>query len=211
MDRILKVAADRPIVLSLSGGYDSRFVACMLKERGAKNVYCYTYGDKSSFEVGQSKKVAEALGYQWKCVTYTDEDVAAQIDEAGQIYINTCYQHDFTTYLQNYIAVKRLHEENWFPTNAVFLTGLCHDMPTGEYQMEEKDVHDPISAVGAAHFVMDRRFVRYRLKSRPEMLILQTSSVRSRKSVRKFAPFRTLFRSQMYWIQALTIPAGFCR
>ena len=164
MDHILKVVADRPIVLSLSGGYDSRFVACMLKERGAKNVYCYTYGDKSSFEVGQSKKVAEALGYQWKCVTYTDEDVAAQIDEAGQIYINTCYQHDFTTYLQNYIAVKRLHEENWFPANAVFLTGLCHDMPTGEYQMEEKDVHYPLSAEGVAQFVLDQRFIRYHLK-----------------------------------------------
>ena len=164
MDHILKVVADRPIVLSLSGGYDSRFVACMLKERGAKNVYCYTYGDKSSFEVGQSKKVAEALGYQWKCVTYTDEDVAAQIDEAGQIYINTCYQHDFTTYLQNYIAVKRLHEENWFPANAVFLTGLCHDMPTGEYQMEEKDVHYPLSAEGVAQLVLDQRFIRYHLK-----------------------------------------------
>lgn len=164
IDSILEVVADRPIVLSLSGGYDSRFIACMLKERGAKQVYCYTYGAEHSFEVEQSKKVAEALGYQWTCVFYTEQDIAGQLDAAGQAYINACYQHDFYTYLQNFVAVRKLHEAGWFPKDAVFLTGLCHDMPTGAYQKTPEDIHYPISAEGVAAYTMDSRFVRYHLK-----------------------------------------------
>jgi len=164
IDNILRVIDGRPIVLSLSGGYDSRFIACMLKERGVEQVYCYTYGVEGSFEVEQSKKVAEALGYVWTCVTYTEEDVAQQLNKEGQIYINSCYQHDFTTYLQNYIAVKRLHETGWFPSNSVFLTGLCHDMPTGAYEKRPEETPYPFTAKGVAEFTMDYRFVRYRLK-----------------------------------------------
>lgn len=165
MRNILKVVNGRPIVLSLSGGYDSRFIACMLKECGVEQVSCYTYGDKSSFEVSQSKRVADALGYRWTCVTYTDDDIAGQLDGAGMTYINTCYQHDFGAYLQNFIAVKRLHEEGWFPQNAVFLTGLCHDMPTGAYQKRPNDICYPISSDGVAAYITDYRFVRYHLKN----------------------------------------------
>lgn len=164
IDRILKAVGDRPIVLSLSGGYDSRFLACMLKERGAQNVYCYTYGVQTSFEVKQSKKVAEALGYAWTCVTYTEEDIVGQLDEDGQAYIDACYQHDFGTYLQNYHAVKRLHEAGWFPADAVFMTGLCHDMPSGAYQTVPEEVPYPLTPDGVAQYTMDRRFVRYQLK-----------------------------------------------
>lgn len=163
-DRVIAAAQGRPIVLSLSGGYDSRFVACMLKERGAENVSCYTYGTELSLEVVASKKVAEALGYRWTCVTFADGDTAAQLDDARD-YIDTCYQHDFVTYLQSYIAVKRLHEEGWIPENAVFLTGLCHDMPTGEYLMEERALKYPVSADGAAAFTLANRFDKFDLRS----------------------------------------------
>lgn len=163
---MLKVVGGRPIVLSLSGGYDSRFVACMLKEVGAEQVFCYTYGAEDSFEVKQSKKVAEALGYPWTCVTYTEEDIAGQFQGEGRSFIDAYCEHDFTTYLQNYIAVKRLHEMGWFPKDAVFLTGLCHDMPTGAYVAAQEESRYPISTDGVAEQIMDDRFVRYTL--RPE-------------------------------------------
>lgn len=173
IDDVLKVVDNRPIVLSLSGGYDSRFIACMLKERGVEQVYCYTYGVESSFEVRQSKKVADALGYEWICVTYTEEDIKGQLNRDGQTYIDACYQHDFTTYLQNYVAVKYLHETGWFPKNAVFLTGLCHDMPTGAYQKRPEEITYPITPDGVAAFTMDDRFIRYRLKKSAEKAYLE--------------------------------------
>ena len=42
--RMLKVVAGRKIVHSLSGGYDSRYVACSFRRCGVENIACYTYG-----------------------------------------------------------------------------------------------------------------------------------------------------------------------
>lgn len=135
-ERIKMAIGNRPVVLSMSGGYDSRFVGCMLKNVGIEDVSCYTYGKSSSFEVIQSKKNAEALGYRWTCVEMTDDLVKKSFDKITLAYLDSYTGHDFTAYMQNFIAVRKLHEENWFKPNSVFITGLCGDMPTGEYVLE---------------------------------------------------------------------------
>ncbi len=129
--QIKKIIDGRPVVLSLSGGYDSRYIATMLKNVGVDNVKCYTYGKADSFEVKESKAVAEALGYEWKSVVYSDEIIADAVND--EQYFEYCNEHDYTLYLQNYPAVKQLHNEGWFEPDSVFLTGLCGDMPTGNY------------------------------------------------------------------------------
>lgn len=137
--RIKEVIGNRPVVLSMSGGYDSRFVGCMLKNVGVDDVSCYTYGKADSFEVQQSKKNADALGFRWKCVELTDDWMKQQFDEVGEKFIDSYCGHDYTAYLQNFPAVRKLHEEGWFKPNSVFLTGLCGDMPTGEYVSPEDE------------------------------------------------------------------------
>lgn len=136
--RLKQVIAGRPVVLSLSGGYDSRFIACMLKRAGVDDVSCYTFGKIDSHEVLQSKRNAEALGYRWTCVEYTDELVKNSfLDEIGLKYLHSIDTHDYTGYLQNYPAVRYLHEHGWFKKDSVFITGSCGDMPTGYYIPEE--------------------------------------------------------------------------
>ena len=158
--RIKEVIAGRPVVLSMSGGYDSRFVGCMLKNVGVEDVSCYTYGKNENFEVKQSKKNAEALGFRWKCVEMSDELITKQLDEVGLKYLDSYEGHDFTAYLQNLPAVRKLHEEGWFKPNSVFLTGACGDMPTGEY-VEEKYEKIEHSTRTVAEWIYDEMFARY--------------------------------------------------
>lgn len=131
--RLKTMIEGRPVVLSMSGGYDSRFIGCMLKNVGVEDVSCYTYGKPTSFEVIQSRRNAEALGFRWTCVEMTDELQKRNLDEVGLQYFNYYNGHDFTAYMQNFTAVRKLHEDGWFKPGSVFLTGLCGDMPTGEY------------------------------------------------------------------------------
>lgn len=133
-NKLKRIINDRCVVLSLSGGYDSRYIGIMLKEVGIKNVKCYTYGKRDSFEVKQSHTVAEALGFDWTCVEYTDELIEDAINDQG--YFDYCNEHDYIIYLQNYPAVKKLVKEGWIPKDSVFVTGLCGDMPTGNYVRE---------------------------------------------------------------------------
>ena len=72
-DRIKKAIDGRPVVLSMSGGYDSRFVACMLKNVGVTDISGSSYGIAGVFEAVQAKKNAKALGIRWTFVEYTDE------------------------------------------------------------------------------------------------------------------------------------------
>lgn len=168
--RLKEVIAGRPVVLSLSGGYDSRFIACMLKMIGIEDVSCYTYGKKDNHEVVQSKKVAEALGYRWICVEMTDELMSKQLDEVGMSYIDSYTGHDYSCYFQNFPAVRKLHEENWFKPGSVFITGLCGDMPTGAYiKKEEECIYDSSYAASTLYdmlfnsFIMEDTFKEKRL------------------------------------------------
>ncbi len=63
---------NRPVLLSLSGGLDSRLLAYMLKKAGKKDVLCYTFGRKQGNpEWEYSQKVADRLGFEWLFIDYT--------------------------------------------------------------------------------------------------------------------------------------------
>ncbi|MEI7903425.1 MAG: asparagine synthase-related protein, partial [bacterium] len=68
--RLIDSVRGRTIVVPLSGGYDSRYIAAMLKNLGYEKVICYTYGRPTSYEVATSRRVAETLGYPWHYVEY---------------------------------------------------------------------------------------------------------------------------------------------
>jgi asparagine synthase (glutamine-hydrolysing) len=149
----------------MSGGYDSRFVGCMLKRAGIEDVSCYTYGKSDSFEVSQSRKNAEALGYRWACVEHSDERIQAILGDESKPYFEMCCEHDYTIFLQNFVAVKDLHENGWFKPNSVFITGLCGDMPTGNYVKKTSDFGiNEFNSQSAAEMIYNEEiFPRYEL------------------------------------------------
>ena len=165
--RLKEVINGRPVVLSMSGGYDSRFVGCMLKNVGIEDVSCYTYGRKDSFEVRQSKKNAEALGYRWKCVEMTDVTMMKLFDEQGLDFMNSFNGHDSIAYTQNFPAVRQLQEEGWIKPESVFITGLCGDMPTGEY-VKAKDESKNYDIRNAAKEIYGQLFNSYKFDERFE-------------------------------------------
>ncbi|MCR2046962.1 asparagine synthase-related protein [Acetatifactor muris] len=167
MKRIIAAAEGRTVVISLSGGYDSRYVACSLKDNGVDDVICYTYGREGSFEVEQSRKVANALGYKWYNVQYNDSEIRELIHEDG--YLDYSNRPDYITYLQNYYAVNRLKETGMLPDNAVFITGLCNDMPTGFYIPDSKRAEQfGFSNEGAAEYNVRQRFVKFSITEEAE-------------------------------------------
>lgn len=160
--RIKEAIAGRPVVLSMSGGYDSRYVGAMLKKVGVENVLCYTYGKANNFEIVQSRKNAEALGFDWYCTEYTDEEVRKCIDEIGLKYIDSYTGHDFIAYIQNFMAVRSMHEKGIIKPNSVFITGLCGDMPTGNY-IPDKTPDKVYTDKSVVELTYERLFKRFKM------------------------------------------------
>jgi len=72
-ERLQKNSEDKQYVLSLSGGYDSRLIASLLKKSGVNNVICFTYGKKNSYELELSRKITNTLGFNLVEIVYTDD------------------------------------------------------------------------------------------------------------------------------------------
>ena len=59
IQRLIDSAHNRTLVIPLSGGYDSRNIAYMLKRADYKNVICFTYGKPYDGDCSTSRKVAK--------------------------------------------------------------------------------------------------------------------------------------------------------
>ncbi len=122
----------RTVVVPLSGGFDSRLIAVMLKKRGYTKVVCITYGRPGNPEMVISQKVAESLGFKWICVEYTDELINGYMDDQ---YFKDYYKYASNLvsmfFLQEYFALRYLKDNQLIPDNSIFAPGHSGDFLGG--------------------------------------------------------------------------------
>jgi len=123
---------DRQIVIPLSAGNDSRFIASGLKKIGVENVVCFSYGLKNNFEIFAAEKIAKKLEFQWV-------KIPLSIKEQKKLFQEDQFS-DFLEYadtlsnsqvLIDYSAVKLLKETGKISNEAIFVNGNSGDFITG--------------------------------------------------------------------------------
>ncbi|WP_138007350.1 asparagine synthase-related protein [Halalkalirubrum salinum] len=122
-NRIVEIANDRPIVLPLSGGYDSRLIALMLKRVGYENVITYTIntGGKNT---DIAKRIAENLGFPWYSAKLTHSDWQEFYEsDVWNNYFNRAAYIGSLPHPTNVPPIRRLKESGILPENALFLPG----------------------------------------------------------------------------------------
>ncbi len=130
--RLVEGIAGRTALVPLSGGYDSRLIAVMLKKLGHKNVICFSYGRKDNPEALVSRQVAKVLGFQWIFVEYDEETIGAYLESATfQDYYKWGSNLSSMFYFQEYFAVKYMKEKNLIPDDSVFIPGHSGDFLGG--------------------------------------------------------------------------------
>lgn len=122
--RMLVSMGDRPIWLPLSGGYDSRLLACIFKKLKVENVKCFTYGIPESYEIKISRQVANTLGFPWYYVEYTKEKFLSVANSSmDDDYIFWGMNLNTTSHYQDFIAFKELREKGVIEDDAVIVPG----------------------------------------------------------------------------------------
>jgi asparagine synthase (glutamine-hydrolysing) len=124
----------KKLVVPLSGGLDSRIIIAMLKRLGANDVICISYGGKGNRESMISKKVAEALGYDWIFVEYT----AQKWHECYNSKEADCYKMfagnlSSLPHMQDFLAIRELKNQGKLPDNSVFVPGHTADVLAGSH------------------------------------------------------------------------------
>ncbi|ADD03734.1 asparagine synthase [Natrialba magadii ATCC 43099] len=72
--RLISFADESPIILFLSGGYDSRLLAYMLHKHEADNVYAVT-GDQQNDEFNHAGRISKELGFNWTKLRVSHDDL----------------------------------------------------------------------------------------------------------------------------------------
>jgi asparagine synthase (glutamine-hydrolysing) len=77
---LIKAIKGKHVIIPLSAGYDSRFIASMLKIGGFENVTCFAWGKPGNKDIEISRAVAHKLGYKWEAVDYSEQQWRDALD-----------------------------------------------------------------------------------------------------------------------------------
>ncbi|MFC0272282.1 asparagine synthase-related protein [Metabacillus herbersteinensis] len=131
---LIKTFKGRQVVIPLSGGYDSRLIAVMLKRLNYKNIICFTYGKPDNAEARISKQVADELGFKWCFVPYNETKwkKCYESKEYNQ-YVDFASNFSSLAHIQDFLAVKELKKLKIINDDAIFVPGHAYDFLAGSH------------------------------------------------------------------------------
>lgn len=133
VERTIQYANNRTILIPLSGGYDSRYILALLKEKNYPKLECFTYGRKESHEVLIAKNVAEKLNVKWHFIEYSDELLNNFFSETWEKYSNLNHNYSSLPHEQDFFALLYLKQQNLLPADGIIVNGFCQDIHAGSF------------------------------------------------------------------------------
>ena len=122
----------RPIFVPLSGGLDSRLVACKLLEHGATDVRTFTYGSPRSHEMARAKRVAARLGLEWIPIPSRKRGHKDLYDsKMRRDYSDYADGLHMTPVLLDFEAIYQLRKNDLIPPDSVIVNGYSGDFLFG--------------------------------------------------------------------------------
>lgn len=130
--RLAKRLKGQQVMIPLSGGYDSRIVALLLKEVGIDSLSSFTYGNAQNSEAKKSKEIAERLGIPWTIYPYTKEQWKQWYhSESWRHYVSIAANCSSIPHLQDWPAVQAITQE--MDHSFVFVPGHTGDFLGGSH------------------------------------------------------------------------------
>jgi asparagine synthase (glutamine-hydrolysing) len=173
LERLVESLQGRPAAIALSGGYDSRFIAAMLKKAAYPDLACFSYGRHRNPDLLRAEEIAGRLGIKFIPVVYTDEMIRDfHLDEGFKQYIKFSSNHASMFFMQEYFAMKHIRENGLIPENAVIIPGHSGDFFGGS-QLVKHGLHggkEPLSGTVRRIYHTKYAWGQDRGKTRKSML-----------------------------------------
>ncbi len=158
-ERLVRTLENKTAVIPLSGGYDSRLIAVMLKNAGYNNVICFTFGRTGNNEIAISKKVAHILGFQWIFIPYNQQLIDHFLEDAlFNDYYPYAAEGASMFFMQDFFAIKYLATHHLIPSDSVFIPGHSGDALGGS-QLNKHFVKPYYSLNQLAHKIYHDKFI----------------------------------------------------
>jgi len=146
-ERFSSEIKNNQIIIPLSGGMDSRLIATLFKLFNLENnIVCISYGPTNNEDAVIGNKVAKKLGLRWIFIEYNEEKLRNCIlHEKFANFLLFAHNLSRTPHIQDYFAIKELHENKVIEKDAIFIFGHTGDFIAGEYLSKYcNDIFDSI-------------------------------------------------------------------
>ena len=153
--RLISWLDGRQAVIPLSGGYDSRLIALMLKELGYNNVLCFTYNTGGAkWEVDISRRVAKNLGFCWHyvhsnpCLSYW-----WYRSDALRCYQIAASNWASLPHLQDWFAIQQLKKKGIITNSSVIVPGIVAGSVVGAFSTSPEEANKPSTDLIISHLI----------------------------------------------------------
>ena len=134
IEKLIMGAGGRPILVPLSAGLDSRFIAAGLREAGYSDVLCFAYGIPGNREAEISRRVADRLGYPWYFVPYSNHTMQATLASDDHARFRASADNLTSVHFpQDYMALKHLFDTGKAGREMIVVNGQSGDFITGNH------------------------------------------------------------------------------
>ncbi|MBR1792138.1 MAG: hypothetical protein IJ764_00655 [Bacteroidales bacterium] len=124
----------RPVLLPLSGGYDSRLIACHLKNLACKDVTCYHVGFPNSPQHIIAQQVAQKLGFAYHLVNVSDAFPQEMLRDADFLqYVEHLGAYTNFVWLFEYVALRHMTRIGLIHAGDIAIPGHSGDFLTGSH------------------------------------------------------------------------------
>lgn len=166
--KMLQTIGSRQIVIPLSGGYDSRLIACLCKRYNLSNVICFSYGRLDSWEAAISKKVAVQLDFKWYFIEYTNESWESICKSEELLkYFEFSGNFNSTPHIQDFYAIKSLTNSGIIDPDAIVIPGHSGDLLGGSHLLGLS------KKISISNLIFQRYYTLNTLKRRFKDIILK--------------------------------------
>lgn len=131
--RLIASAQGRPLVVLLSGGYDSRLLLALLRQAGYPALYALTYGRPGAYEHQRAQAVAREAGVPWVFVPYGPEVFQSFFSETWRAYTDYASNLSVLPQDQDFFALAQARAQGLIPPDSLLLPGYCADVQAGSY------------------------------------------------------------------------------
>lgn len=157
-ERAIAIADGRPIVVPLSGGYDSRLILLMLSRLDYDDFRAITYGRREAPDVRVAQEIADQLDVPWHFVEYTTENWREWFDTSERAaYYRTADDFDAMPNLSPWPAVWELRRRGAIPPDSVFMPGQTA-ADAGGHLPEWLPERDRVDAEELVDYALERHY-----------------------------------------------------
>lgn len=137
-EKYYELLRGKQILLPLTRGYDSRILACLLKESGHPNVLCTSWGRVGNEEQKVAAEVAQKLGYKYHFEATRHEDLSnLRENKRWLAYTEIAAHRSSMPFFYDYFGLQKLSEKGLIGTDTVALPGHPGDYLKGSHLHRE--------------------------------------------------------------------------